>query len=498
MDVLIQSIIYTFSPLSLLLIVAGTAYGVTVGALPGISSSMAVVLLLPFTYGMQPVHAIVILVAVYIGSTCGGAIPAILIRTPGTPEAVCTTWDGYPMALKGKAGRALGLAISSSSFGGIYSAIVMILTAPVLAVIALNFQSAEYFTLALLGLSCITSIGSKNQLKAIFGCLLGLLLSTVGLDMINGVHRFTYGSPFLMNGINYIPVMIGSFAFAEVFKIIEEGKKAGDIDETILNSKVSMEMIKLKDFFSKKVTLIKSALVGTMIGIIPAAGGTIAALIAYSEAVRSSKTPEEFGKGMEEGVIAPETANTVAAGASMVPTMALGIPGSPTCAVIMAAFMIHGLRPGPLLMKDQPILLNVIFFGIIIASLLLFIFGRFVTLQFARILKLPYPLLGTLIIILGIIGAYAIHNSFSDMIVAVVFCAVGYFFDKFKFSNSSLILGLILGGIAEESLRKQLIVSDGSLIAFVTRPIALVVLLFTIGAFLSPVIRDLRKKRKAQ
>jgi putative tricarboxylic transport membrane protein len=494
MESVIQSILYVFTPISLALVVGGTAFGMICGALPGLSASMAIILLLPFTYGMEPVQAIVTLVAVYIGAACGGSISAILLRTPGTPEAVATTFDGYPMAMRGQAGRALGLAVSASSFGGIFSALMMILCAPLLATVALKFQSAEYFGLALLGLSCITSIGSKNQLKAVFACLMGLLLSTVGLDEINGQHRFVYGSPFLMNGINYIPVMIGSFALAEVYKIIEERARAGDSPGKIIAAKVSLEMIKLKELFGKWVTLIKSSIIGTIIGIVPAAGGAIAALVAYGEASRSSKTPEGFGKGIDEGILAPESANNAAVGGSMVPTMILGIPGSPTAAVIMAAFMIHGLRPGPLLLKDQPILLNAIFIGLILASLLLFIVGRYITRQFARILKLPYPLLGTLVIVLGIIGAYALKNSFYDILLALIFSVVGYFFDKYKFSNSAMILGLILGSIAENSLRKQLIVSDGSIAGFFTRPIALVVLLCSLIAFISPVIRGKKQK----
>jgi putative tricarboxylic transport membrane protein len=489
MKVIFQSLLYVFTPLSLILVIAGTAFGMFCGALPGLSASMSIILLLPFTYGMEPVQAIVALIAVYIGAAAGGSISAILLRTPGTPEAVATTFDGYPMAMQGKAGRALGLAISASSFGGIFSAIMMMLCAPLLATVALKFQSAEYFTLSLLGLSCITSIGSKNQLKAIFACLIGLLLSTVGLDEINGLHRFVFGSPFLMNGINYIPVMIGSFAIAEVYKNIEERAKQGGSPGEVIAAKVSLEMIKLKDFFGKWVTLVKSSIIGTIIGIIPAAGGSIASLVAYGEASRSNKTSVEFGKGCDEGILAPESANNAAVGGSMVPTMVLGIPGSPTAAVIMAAFMIHGLRPGPLLLKDQPILLNAIFIGLILSSLLLFVVGRYITRQFARILKLPYPLLGTLVIVLGIIGAFALKNSFYDIVLALIFSVVGYFFDKYKFSNSAMILGLILGGIAENSLRKQLIVSDGSLIGFVTRPISLVVLVFSLIAFISPVMR---------
>jgi putative tricarboxylic transport membrane protein len=492
MDILIQSLLAVLNPANLLLVIIGTIFGMVCGSLPGISSSMAIILTLPFTYSMDPIMAIVMMVAVYVGGACGGSIAAILLKTPGTPEAVATTFDGYPMALKGQAGQALGLAVTASSFGTIFSAFAMLLCAPLLAVAALKFQSAEYFALALLGLGCITSIGAKNQLKAVLSTLLGLMFATIGLDSINGIERFSFGQPFLINGINYISVMIGAFAIAEVYKNIEE---LGHKDNTILtNSKVSLKLMKMKDMLKMWATFIKSSIIGTIIGIIPAAGGSIASLIAYGEAVRSSKTPEEYGKGKPEGIIAPESSNNAAVGGSMVPTMILGIPGSPTVAVIMAAFMILGLRPGPLLLREQPLLLNSIFFSLILAALLLFVGGRFVTRQFAHILKLPYPLLGALIVALGTVGAYSLKNSIYDVMIMFVFSFIGYFFDKFKYSNSAFILGLILGEIAENSLRKQIVIGNGSFAGFVTRPIALLIIIVAIFTFISPLIKSLRKK----
>ena len=257
MDILIQSVAATFSPTSFLLIFVGTMFGMVCGALPGISSSMAIVLALPFTYTMEPVTAIVMLVAVYVGGATGGAISAILIKTPGTPEAVPTTFDGYPMAMKGQAGIALGLAVTASSFGSIFSAFAMLLCAPLLAIVALKFQSAEYFALSLIGLSCITSLGAKNQMKAILSAIMGMMISTVGIDAINGVERFSFGQPWLLNGINYIPVMIGVFAMAEVFKNIEE---LGHRDNTlIIDSKVNMELMKMRDMLKMWAVFIKSA-----------------------------------------------------------------------------------------------------------------------------------------------------------------------------------------------------------------------------------------------
>ncbi|PKL09408.1 MAG: hypothetical protein CVV51_03930 [Spirochaetae bacterium HGW-Spirochaetae-7] len=495
MESIIQALGYVGHPLNLFLIVAGTLFGMVAGALPGVSSSMAIILLLPFTYAMEPVSAIVTLVAVYIGGAAGGSMSAILLKIPGTPEALATTFDGHPMSQKGQAGRALGIAISASSFGGIFSAFMMVIAAPLLAGFALKFQSAEYLMLAILGLSCITSIGGKDQLKAMVSATLGLLFSTIGIDMINGANRFVFDQPFLMSGINYVPVMIGVFAIAEVYKTVGEeyGKKKVDMTTT---GKVSMEVVKFVELLGMWKTLIKSSIIGTIIGIIPAAGGSIAALVAYGEAARSSKTPEAFGKGAPEGIAAPESANNAAVGGSMVPTMVLGIPGSPTAAVIMAAFMIHGLRPGPLLLKDQPILLYSIFIGIILASVLLFVGGRFITKEFARVLKLPYPLLGTLIIVLGVVGAYSLQNSFYDVLIMFAFGFIGFLFNHFKYSSSAFILGLILGGIAENSLRKQLIIGDGSWAGFVTRPVSLVILALSILGFLYPVLMKRIAKSK--
>ncbi len=495
-EAILDAILLVFTPYSLLLVATGVTFGMICGALPGLSSSMSIILMLPFTYTMEPVHAIVMLVATYVGGASGGSISSILLKTPGTPESVATTFDGYPMAQKGLAGRALGLAITSSAFGGIYSAIVMLLAAPLLAVVALEFQSAEYFALGLLGLSCISSIGSKDQAKALFSACIGLLMTTIGIDAINGAYRFTFGQAFLINGIEYIPVMIGSFALVEIYKNAAEYKSRSS-DTVEDGKKISLETIKLKEFFVKWKLLIQSASIGTIIGIIPAAGASIASLVSYGTAAKG-KNADKFGTGCDEGVIAPETANNAAIGGSLVPTMVLGIPGSPTAAIIMAAFMIHNLTPGPLLITDQPILLNAIFLGIVLASLLLFLVGRLITRQFARILKLPYPLLGTIIATLGTVGAYSLNNSFYDILIMYFFGFVGILIKKYNFSNPAMILGLILGSIVEQNLRKQLVIEGGSFIGFVERPLAFAIILISVLAFAWPFIQSRLAKKKTK
>lgn len=495
MDVFIQAFGQVFSPLSAVLVVVGTVFGIVCGALPGVSTSLAIILCLPFTYTMEPVSAVVLLIAVYVGGACGGSISAILIKTPGTPEAVATTFDGYPMAQKGQAGIALGLAVTASSFGTIFSALVMLVAAPLLAKVALSFQSAEYFGLGLLGLSCITSIAARDQMKALLSVILGLMISTIGIDSINGTERFSFGQPFLLNGINYISVMIGAFAIAEVFKNIEEHRHR---DNTLREGTVSIKLMKFAEMARMWATFVKSSIIGVIVGIIPAAGGSISSLIAYGEASRShAHDAIKFGEGNPRGVVAPESANNAGVGGALVPTMVLGIPGSPVTAVIMAAFIIIGLRPGPLLLREQPVLLDSIFLALVFSALLLFVGGRFVTRQFGHILKLPYPLLGPLIVALGLVGAYSLQNSFYDVIIMLVFGLVGYFFDKFHYSNPALILGLILGELVENSLRKQVIIGDGSAIGFVERPVSLVILVMVALTFFWPLIGKFMRKGKA-
>lgn len=493
MDIILQSLAAVFNPTAAFLIVVGTLFGMVCGALPGLSTSMAIILCLPFTYAMAPIMAIVMMIAVYVGGACGGSISAILIKTPGTPEAVATTFDGYPMAQNGKAGEALGLAVTASSFGTIFSAFVMLVASPALAVAALSFQSAEYFGLGLIGLCCITSIGAKNQMKAVLSVLLGLMVSTIGLDSINGVERFAFEQPALLNGVNYISVMIGAFAIGEVYKNIEEFRHR---DNTLRDEgRVSVKLMSFREMAKMWATFVRGSIIGTIIGIIPAAGGSIASLIAYGSEARDKNAVPKFGEGNPRGVIAPESSNNACVGGSMVPTLVLGIPGSPVAAVIMAAFMIIGLTPGPLLLKEQPIMLNAIFLSLIAAALLLFIGGRFVTSQFGHIMRLPYPLLGSLIVALGLVGAYALKNSFYDIIIMFAFGLVGYFFDKFKYSSAALILGLILGDLIENSLRKQIIIGDGSGIGFLTRPVSVVILATAILTFLWPMISTGRAKR---
>ena len=309
-----EAFITVFEFSNILLMILGLIMGVFFGALPGIGSSMAIVLMLPFTYFMGVIPSIILLVTIYVGSAYGGSITAILFNTPGTPEAVATTFDGYPMAQKGEAGKALGLAISASAFGGIFSVFVMLLLAPPLSQFALIIKSAEYFALTFLGIAVISSLGSKNVVKALASGLIGLFIATIGVDPISATERFTFGTIELMNGIDYIPIMIGAFAIGEVFSQISSKENTTQFKNT---KSTNLTTFKLKDFFVHKWTAFRSAIIGTIIGILPGTGGSIASFVSYGVAERTSKEPEKFGHGSEEGLVAPETSNNAAAGGAM-------------------------------------------------------------------------------------------------------------------------------------------------------------------------------------
>lgn len=490
LQLLVDGLLTTISPVNLALVFAGMLIGVFFGSLPGISSSMGIVLMLPFTYYMGILPSIILLVALYAGSSYGGSITAILFNTPGTPEAVATTFDGYPMAKQGKAGRALSLAISASSFGGIFSVLIMLFLAPPLSSVALKIQSAEYFALTVLGLMVISSIGTKSPIKAITSGLIGIMIAMIGMDPIVGAERFTFGNIGLMNGLEMIPIMIGAFALAEVLNQVTE--RQANLD---MNKKVSLETIKIVELIKHKWVLLKSAVIGTIIGILPGTGGSIASIVSYGEAMRSSKNKDKFGQGEEEGILAPETANNAAAGGAMIPTLVLGIPGSPTTAIILAALALQGLQPGPQLMTDQPLMLYCIFFSMLIASIAVFIGGRLGVKAFAAILKLPYSVLGTLIVLLSMVGSYAVGNSMFNVWIMLLFGVLGYFMKKYHFSPASLVLGLVLGPMMEENFRRHLLVTSGDYLSFITQPISGVILFFSIMTLFYPVIAKLFKKK---
>lgn len=455
-------------PVVIGLIVAGTVMGVVIGALPGLSSSMGVALLLPFSLYLDPIPAIALLSALYCAGTFGGSITAILINAPGAPPAVATAFDGYPMATKGEAGRALGIAAVSSVSGGILSVLVLLFAAPLLAQVAYSFGPPEYFALGVFALSMLASISGEAPLKNLIGGCLGLLIATVGIDLTTGVERFTFGVPELYEGIQFIPVLIGLFAVTE---LLNQAQELGR--ERIAVAVSALKLPSLDDFRRVKNTILRSSGIGIFVGVLPAEGSTMAAMIGYNEAKRWSKNPDAFGKGTIEGVAGPEAANNAATGGAMVPTLALGIPGSATAAVILGGLQVQGLRPGPYLFEEQPGLLYGIFFAMLLANVLFLFIGLLGAKVFSRISLIPRTFLWPTVFALCFVGAYGLNQSMVDVWIMIISGLVGFVLKKNGFGPAPIIMGVVLGGLVETSLAQSMIIFDQQWTGFFSRPITL-------------------------
>ena len=483
-DAILLGLSLVSDPYNIFLVFCGVLIGVMVGALPGLSSPMAVALLLPFTVGLEPIQAISMLAALYCAGTFGGSITAILINAPGAPPAVATAFDGYPMAKRGEAGRALGLAAVSSVIGGIFSLLIFLVATPLLAKVALQFRPQEYFALAIFALSMLAAISGKSSIRNLIAGAIGVLIGTAGIHLTTGVERFTFDVPELSDGIHFVPVLIGLFAMGELLA-----------QSQILNvtfERISSVVIKLptrQDFQKVKWTILRSCGLGTFIGILPAEGSTVAAIMGYNEAKRFSKNKEEFGKGAIEGIAGPEAANNAAAGGAMVPTLALGIPGSGTTAVILAAFIMHGLRPGPHLLNETPHFMYAIFFAMLLANLAFFVIGLGGAKIFSRITLIPRTLLWPSVFVFSMVGAYSYSSSLFDVWVMLLAGFVGFLMNRHGFGPAPLVMGLILGKLVEESLSQSMILLDNNWLRFFESPIVVLFFFLTLlGLFWSVIM----------
>lgn len=485
LDVWLGAIHGVFNPATLLFIWGGVLLGVSLGSVPGLNSTMGTALLIPFTFIMSPVNGLVLLSAVYCGGTYGGSISAILFNVPGAPEASATVFDGYEMAKKGQAAQALGFAIISSCLGGLFSVVILTLISPLLAKIALTFSQPEYFALAVTALTLIASLGGRGLKKAAIAGVFGLLMATVGIDPMTSDARFTFGGKALIGGINFIPAIIGAFAVGE---ILARSEIKAERKEVFL-SKISTKLPQIKEILKMKWLMIRSAMIGTWIGILPGVGATTAAFVGYAEAVRWSKHPEKFGTGIPEGIAGPETANNAATGGAMVPLLTLGIPGSATTAVIIGGFLVHGLQPGPMLFINQPILMYSIFIAMFLANILMLFAGLGVAKVFSNFRRIRYSILGPCIFVFAAIGSYGIRNDVTDLWIMFFFGVVGYFMKKYNYPIAPMIIGLVLGGLTETSLRRGMRMADYDLSAFLFRPIAGIILLIAVVSILYSLIR---------
>lgn len=474
-------------PMNLLILTSAVFIGFIGGALPGISGVILVVILLPVTYGMDPTAAFMLLTAIYGSTVFSGLITAILYRAPGTPEAVMTAFDGYPMTQQGQAGKALGIGVLSSAIGGLVGTIALIIFTPLLASVALKFSSPEYFALAILGLTVVASLGGR-LIFGLIGATLGLLIASVGIDPLTGTSRYTFGSLHLAEGVGLIPVIVGLFAISEVMK-----RALGQETHQPLK-KVSVKIFDMPILRRIGITLSRSSLLGVIIGILPGIGASTAAMVSYSEAVRWSKHPEQFGKGAPEGIAAPEAANNAAAMGALVPLFALGIPGSGTTAIILGAFIMHGLQPGPMFMMTSSDLIYAVFAGLFIVNFMILLFSKPFIALFTRLLNIPYSALGPIIVMCCIVGTYSVRNSMFDVWLMLGFGVLGFLLEKIRFPLVSIILGLVLGPIAESELRRSLAMSQGDLGIFFTRPISATLIAISCLLLIAAIIVPLRKR----
>lgn len=457
---------------NMLLIIAGVGLGLIFGSIPGLTATMAVAICLPLTFTMEPSSGMALLMGLYIGGVSGGLIPAILLKLPGTPSSISTTFDGYPMAQKGEAGKAFSYAIVFSFLGGLLSIIALMFISPPLADFALRFGPLEYFAITMFALTLISSLSEGSIVKGMMSGLLGISLAMVGSAPIDAFPRFTFGISDLNAGFNLLPALIGLFAISEVLKIAE--RKINPFGMKIPIDKVKGIGFTVKEFLYQKWNFLRSSIIGIAIGILPGIGGGTANIVAYATAKNQSKHPEEFGKGSADGVVASESSNNAAIGGALVPLMALGIPGDTVTAMLLGGLVIHGIQPGPIFFAQNTDVVYGIFAALIIANIAMFIFLFYGMKFFVKVLSVPKHVLLPIIVVLCAVGAFAENNRVFDIAALLFFGLLGYALIKFKFPIPPVILGFILGPIAETNLRRGLMSTGESFVPFFTEPIPLV------------------------
>jgi putative tricarboxylic transport membrane protein len=467
---------------------AGLVWGILGGALPGISPSITMALLLPFTYTLNPPDAIVLLASTYIGAEYGGSIPAILIRTPGTNAAAATVLDGYEMKRQGKAGEALGISLWSGVIGSLFGLVMLVVLTEPLSRLALAFTPMSYFGLGMLGLSLIVSLSAGSLLKGLAAALVGLMIATVGTDPISGVARFTFGSPDLLSGIGPILVMVGLFAVSELMMQSGMVPAGGDIRESV---RIRLPRLPVMRTIAKAQAI--GCGIGTFEGIMPGAGGTIASFFSYNEARRWSKHPEEFGKGSAEGIAAPEAANNTVASTALIPLLSFGIPGSNSAAILLGGLLIHGLVPGPRLFEQNGDVITALYVGSFVATLAQIPIGMVMLPVCIWMVNRPRPYLAAFILALVLSGVYSIDNSIVDLLIVVLAGVVGYFMRLNKFPLLPAVLGVVLGGLVESNYRRSLALSDGDHSIFLEDKIAIALIALSAILILSSLVRELRE-----
>ncbi len=491
MDNLIDSLLYLTNGWPFFLLVIGVLMGIIVGSIPGLTTTMLITLTLPLTFFMDSVNAITLLIGMYVGGISGSQIAAILLRMPGTPASIMTTFDGYPMAQQGKAARALSIGIVSSFVGGIVSWIFLASLSPPLAKLALTFGPWEYFTMVLMALVMLSSLTEGSLTKGLMAACLGMMVHLPGIDPSIGQLRLTFGFESLESGIGLMPVLIGAFAINQIFKdIIELNQKP--VNVKINDSKL---LIKIADLKKYSVNFLRSSVIGTWVGLLPGIGSNIAAMLSYSVTKNVSKTPKKFGTGHEPGVVAAETANNASIGGALIPLITMGIPGSLVEAILIGALIIHNLEPGPLLFTNNPEIAYGVISAYLIGNFIMFGILFFSVFHIAKLLFVPRVYLLSLILVFCIIGIYAVGNSFFDVWVMLIFGIIGFIMEKFKMPLGPFVIGFVLSPIAEIQLRSGLMASEGSLAPLFSRPFAVTFLIVSILSLLWPLYLEWKKTK---
>jgi putative tricarboxylic transport membrane protein len=464
------------SPINLAYLFLGVVIGMVVGIIPGFGPAAALAVLLPVTFGMEPTSAVIMLAAIYYGSQYGGTITSILLNTPGESSSVAATFDGYPLTQQGRAGPALVMQAVASFIGGTLGVILISVLAPAFSLVPRSFGPPEFFLLVVMGLSTLIVMLGGNWRYGVISALIGFALGTVGVDLETGNSRFTFGSAELIEGIDFIPIAIGLFGLGELYYAFYTGLHASGSGGVVQYQKERRFWPTLADFVETRVTLVRSSLLGFVIGVIPGAGATIASLMSYSVEKSASRTPEKFGKGAMAGLVGPEAANNAASSGAMVPLLTLGIPGSAATAVLLAAFLLWGLTPGPLLMAQKPEFAWGLIASMYLGNMALLALNVFAIPLFVQMIKLPYRLLAPSVILICTIGTYSVHGSIVETWLMFAAGLVGFFMKRHGFSPAALVLALVLGPLGEQSLRQSLTISGGSFAIFVERGASLWIL----------------------
>ncbi|MFB0835816.1 tripartite tricarboxylate transporter permease [Arthrobacter halodurans] len=478
-------------PTNLLYCLLGVVIGMLIGVLPGLGPAATIAILLPLTYGIEPVTAIIMLAGIFYGAQYGGTITSVLLRLPGEASSVVTVFDGYVLAKQGRAGTALGIAAIGSFIGGTVAIVGLTFLAPLVAGFALDFGPAEYAALALLGILLVATISNGAKLKALIAAAVGLLLATVGRDIFTGAERYTFGNLNLADGIDFVPVAMGLFGLGEILYNLEERHRAAQAPAKVANVWPSKADLK-----QSSGAIGRGSVLGFFLGILPGGGATIASMAAYAMEKKRAKDPSRFGRGAIEGVAGPETANNAAATSSFIPLLTLGIPANATMALMFGALLIQGVTPGPQLVEQHPDLFWGVVNSMYIGNILLLIMSIPLVGLFVRILRVRAAILAPITALITMLGAYTINNSMFDVTLVVFFGAIGYLMKKFGFEPGPLVLAFVLGSLLESSLRRSLLVFEGDLAGFVTRPISATLLLIFVIVAAAPMVQSLLRRRK--